>query len=101
MTDGVKVVPRAVPWPFEHRLAGQFTILQDSRDRGEIVLRLENELAVLERGARSRVVGFETVIERAVQARTRPGDVEAKWHRRPVVQQSRIPTSIDGGIRSS
>ena len=68
---GMKAIFNAVTGTHQGGVPDQFAVFELSGDGGEVVLRLQNQFAVLEGHAGRRIVGFGTIVERTLQARAR------------------------------
>jgi len=59
-----------------HDVSDELPILQGCGDRRKVMLDVQDKLAILKLRAGCAVIGFEPVIEDALQGGTRSGDVE-------------------------
>ena len=80
----------------------ELAILHGRRDRREVVIDVQDELAILERGARRLLVGLEAVVERSLEGSSGTGDIQAEWNDSAIgLDEARVPPAIRWRARGS
>jgi hypothetical protein len=79
-----------------HDVSDELPILQGCGDRRKVMLDVQDKLAILKLRAGCAVIGFEPVIEDALQGGTRSGDVEPERDDSSVAGKTGIPAAVEG-----